>query len=75
VFLLIDRPVEALMRDGETLPASATVLAMWQPVAAAQQRRPSVWRIGQWFRRPPPTLYQRCLAMHIHDAESQSSLQ
>jgi hypothetical protein len=74
VFLVINRPVEAFMRDGETLPASATTMAMWRPIATAQQRRPSLWRIGQWFRRPLPTLYQRCLAMHIHDAGSQSSL-
>jgi len=42
--------------------------------ASAERLRPSFWRFGRWFERKKPTLYQRCLAVHIHHASPQTSL-
>ena len=63
------------MREGKMFAAGTAMPAQW-PVSNASQERPQqpVWKIGRWFGRRPPTLFQRCLAVHIHNASKQNSL-
>jgi hypothetical protein len=44
-----------------------------RPVEAPRRRRPGSWLARLWKRREP-TLYQRCLAVHIHHAGPRSAL-
>ncbi len=48
-----------------------------RPPAASGQGRPlqSVRHAGRWFGRRKPTLFQRCLAVHIYHASPRSVLQ
>jgi hypothetical protein len=64
------------MRDRRALAAAGTTMAIRRPfaTASAERLRPSFWRFGRWFGRKKPTLYQRCLAVHIHHASPQTSL-
>ena len=64
------------MREGKIIATGSATPARWPVDEAPQEReqQPSVWRIGRWFARQPPTLYQRCLAVHIYHASKQTSL-
>lgn len=63
------------MREGKIFAPGSATPARW-PVdnAPEEQEQPSLWRIGRWFARRPPSLYQRCLAVHIYHASKQTSL-
>ena len=55
----------------------ALVPAAWRDAEAPAQ--PSAWRLPRLrlprlFARKEPTLFQRCLAVHIHQTSNQSSL-
>ena len=64
------------MRESNALAAAISIMVIRQPRAMASvgRQRPSFWHIGHWFAREKPTLYQRCLAVHIHHASPQTSL-
>jgi hypothetical protein len=66
---------ETAMREGKLFAVGTAMPAQW-PVDNAAQERPSQspWKIGRWFARRPPTLFQRCLAVHIYHASKQTSL-
>jgi len=62
------------MREGKIFAIGNAIPAAW-PVANATREEPqSVWKLARWFGRRPPTLYQRCLAVHIYHASKQTSL-
>ena len=62
------------MRNGKDVASGKTVA--WWPSAEALPVRPQppVWKIGHWFPRREPTLFQRCLAVHIYHASKQTSI-
>ncbi len=70
------------MRESKLVLASGRSLvpAAWRDAEIADV--PSVWRmprfprwrLPRFFVREEPTLFQRCLAVHIHHASNQSSL-
>ena len=63
------------MREGKIFAAGDAMQALWPADNASRERaQPSVWKIGRWFERRQPTLYQRCLAVHIYHASKQTSL-
>ena len=62
------------MREGKIFATGSATPAQWPGDEAPQEREPSIWRIGRWFPRRPPSLYQRCLAVHIYHASKQTSL-
>jgi hypothetical protein len=63
------------MREGKIFATGIAIPARWPVDSASQERvQPSVWRIGRWFARRQPSLYQRCLAVHIYHASKQTSL-
>jgi hypothetical protein len=57
--------------------ASGTPSIAWTPWAvdraAAETASPPSW-LDRLFRRNPPSIYQRCLAMHIAAASLSSEL-
>jgi hypothetical protein len=65
---------ENAMREGKIFAAGNATQAQWPADNASGERASSVWKIGRWFARRPPTLYQRCLAVHIYHASKQTSL-
>ena len=69
---------EVLMRDSKRMVVGSESGPAWRPSRAkpAPLVNPaSRWRLGRWFRRrAEPTLYQRCLAVHIHYATLQRTL-
>jgi hypothetical protein len=69
------------MRGSKLVLASGRSLvpAAWRDAETADV--PSVWRmprlhlrLPRLFARKEPTLFQRCLAVHIHHTSNQSSL-
>jgi hypothetical protein len=62
------------MRDSKSFASGKTV--RWWPADSVPPKQPSqsVWRIGRWFPRREPSLYQRCLAVHIYHASKQTSM-
>jgi hypothetical protein len=62
------------MREAKIFAAGNATPARWPVEAGPPEREQLVWRIGRWFARRPPSLYQRCLAVHIYHASKQTSL-
>ena len=62
------------MSDSKVWFAGRAVPSRWPLEAKAERPLPNVWRLERWFPRKQPTLFQRCLAVHIHHASEQSSL-
>ena len=47
----------------------------WRDEArAARRAAPAVPLLRRWFRRREPTVFHRCLAVHIHYAGARSAL-
>jgi hypothetical protein len=65
---------ETAMREDKIFAAGNAMPARWPVEDAPPEREQSLWRIGRWFARRPPSLYQRCLAVHIYYASKQTSL-
>jgi hypothetical protein len=55
----------------EELPVNSWPVAMPRPEEREAAAR---WSLKRLFARKQPTLYQRCLAVHIHHASKYSSL-
>jgi len=65
---------EKAMRNGKDIP-SGQPPAWWPSDSPAPEPAPQpVWKISRWFgARPEPSLFQRCLAVHIYHASNQTS--
>jgi hypothetical protein len=63
------------MRNGKDIP-SGKATAWWpSDIPTPELSQQPVWKISRWFgARPAPSLFQRCLAVHIYHASRQTSL-
>jgi hypothetical protein len=62
------------MSDSKVLSAGRAMPSRWSFEAEDVRPVPNVWRLERWFPRKQPSLFQRCLAVHILAASEHSSL-
>ena len=66
------------MRQSKPLPLEQRApQSSWKvgPVESPADQKSRLGPVARWLRRREPTLYQRCLAVHIYYAGKQTTLQ